>query len=157
MKNFLQSIASIFYHLTHKVNTAATKNSERSRVIIFSKTGKVVVSKSWHSDGRWQFPGGGKRKNETSGQGAAREVDEEIGLKLTEEELIFVKKVKFNGNGYKWDLAIYKVQLDSEPALSPLWYEISMAKWLDPSELNIKNSTPDVLICLKHCYNKDYV
>lgn len=157
MRKILQFFTTILYYITHIINTVATKRSERSRVVIISVNNNIAVLTPWLSDGYWHLPGGGVKRGEDPAEGARREVEEELGLKLSKKQIKFVKQIKFNAKGFKWDLDIFVAKLNDEPALSPLWYEISRAKWVDPKELVGKKVPPDLLICLKNCYNKDYV
>lgn len=157
MKRILQHLTTALYYFLYPLLIKISKNSSRSRVVIFSPSGKIIVVKNWISSGKWHLPGGGRRKNEDSGQGAAREVLEETKLEVNPSELEFIKQLKFNERGKKWILDIFKISLKSEPSLSPLWYEISEVRWIDPKELNEDNASGDLLVCLKNCYNKDYV
>ena len=59
----------------------------RVRVIITTPTGKVLLVKTWLGRQRWGFPGGGVARSESFEHAAVREVYEETGLRLTEQQL----------------------------------------------------------------------
>lgn len=157
MKNVIRLARIIFFYLTYPLLMPVTRNTHRSRVLIYSKSGNILVVRGWHGNGKWLLPGGGIKKNESAGQGARREVLEEADIEINAKDLVFVRKVNYSRAGLKMKFSIFKVNLPSEPTPIPLWYEISDAEWIKPKELNNHNSTYDLLFCLKSCYNKDYV
>ena len=55
---------------------------ERVRVIVYRDDGKILLVRGRFSRQKWALPGGGVKHNESYEQAAAREVLEEIGLKI---------------------------------------------------------------------------
>lgn len=68
-------------------------------VIILNQNDELLVVKASYRD-YWTLPGGVVDKDESPGQAAAREVEEEIGLKLAIKQLL---AVSYNFSNPEWD------------------------------------------------------
>jgi 8-oxo-dGTP diphosphatase len=72
------------------------KQSLTSKVILQTEDGAWVVVKSPHRS-HWQLPGGGVDLHETPRAAAKREVAEELGLAISEPQLLLVDSVVTRG------------------------------------------------------------
>lgn len=82
--------------------------------------------------GMWEFSGGGVLAGETTKQAAVRELEEEIGISIEEEELTLVEVYKHKN--YFMDIFTVKKDIDlQELTLQP--EEVVNAKWVSDEEL----------------------
>lgn len=123
---------------------------------IFNSNGQILLQRrhaksGWGAD-KWDLSAGGHiQSGETPQQGAVREAYEELGLKLTEDQLIFVNKVKteregFNSLSHKTTAWNYLVKVDLDiSALKLQDDETAEVKWFDPVRLinELKTSPSD--------------
>ena len=64
-------------------------------VIIISQDGKVVLAHKGYGLGGWSLPGGAVENDESFSEGAAREVLEEIGVRLEQLTLLLIEEEIF--------------------------------------------------------------
>lgn len=109
--------------------------TRRSRVAIFDEaTGKILLSKTAISSQKWSLVGGGVKKSEDVAQGAVREILEETGIELEENQLMFHKEQTLSEKGAKFQAIYYSVKVKS-PALNKQRFEILELAWFDPQHL----------------------
>lgn len=139
----------IYYSIWYPVVAILLRSSHRSRVLIYSGSDRLLCVKGRLSNGKWQLPGGGIKRYETSNQGARREVEEEVGISLKNEDLKFIKDVKYKFFLTSLNLSLFRVNLKQpvEPKIRTL--EISQAQWVKLSELNQKTADRELLFCLE--------
>lgn len=90
---------------------------------------------------KWECSGGSIIKGERSIDGAKRELQEETGIKASEEELIYLGKSIMTG--YQCIMHTYLVQLTDDVKLSLQPEEVVDAKWVESSEL--ENMKEDIV------------
>lgn len=98
------------------------------------ENGKYLVlrrSEKTSSTGKWNFPGGKKKKDENWSEAALRELKEETGL---------TGEIEREGSGYigkgelgRWFIRPYLVNVSGEAKLN---HEHDMKKWLRPEKLS---------------------
>lgn len=100
--------------------------------------------------GLWEFVGGGVLAGETTAQAAAREVKEEIGIDITENELLFLYEYK--RKNYFMDIYLVNKDIDvNELALDI--NETIDAKWVTREELKTMIDNQQVVRSVAIRYN----
>lgn len=119
----------------------------RTRVIL-ERGDEVLFVKQWVGDGRWQLPGGGMHKGEPALVGAIRELAEETGVRLREDQLLPVGRAEYHSHGSVLTMHVFRAGWRGE-ALHLERIEIADAKWLRPDQLTPGNTRPDTLAALR--------
>lgn len=119
-----------------------TLGSERTRIVIACGE-NVLVVKGWLGDGKWNLPGGGMHKGEQPVQSLLREVLEETQLRLTGEQVTFIRLCHYK-NGFRYVFHLFRAELSDMPKPICQPYEIADAQWLPWRQLLAgKTLTPD--------------
>ena len=92
--------------------------------------------------GLWEFTGGGVLAGETTSQAVVREVKEELGVDITETDLLFLQE--FQSRNYFMDFYLIKKDVDIKE-LSLDTNETIDAKWVSKEELQIMIDKQDVV------------
>ncbi|HSX02678.1 MAG TPA: NUDIX hydrolase [Candidatus Saccharimonadia bacterium] len=122
----------------------ALPHTRRTRILIIH-TKKILVVKTWISNGKWSLPGGGLHKHEDAGHGVLRELNEETGISLRLDQIEPLAKNTYQDTGLRFTCHYYSAALIKEPPLHPQQLEITELKWVDPASLNRDNAGLDVL------------
>jgi 8-oxo-dGTP diphosphatase len=100
---------------------------------IIEGDGKVLIGRrkpGKHMGGKWEFPGGKIEPGETPEQSLARELDEELGVRVQVGR--FLCRAFFEGDGVSLELLVYRVEcVEGIPAL----HEHEELRWVRPEEL----------------------
>lgn len=109
-----------------------------------SKDGKILLTqrhpnKEWGL--KWECSGGSIIKGERSIDGARRELQEETGIKISEEKMIFLGKTMMEE--YQCIMYTYLVRLTDDVKLNLQSEEVVDAKWVGISEL--ENMKEDIV------------
>lgn len=110
--------------------------SRRSRVIILTPDGKVLLVKGWLAAGQWFLPGGGIHRGESAEQGALREVFEETGIQLGVKDLQKVAEGRMSDHGLSFQSIVFVARLPHQPELRLQKYEVSNLAWTPLDELH---------------------
>ena len=127
--------------------------SMRTRVIIVYRQ-QVLVTRTWLSDGKWQLPGGGLRKGESSSDGVLRELYEETGVHLKPELLRRHSQSVHSSIGARYNYVLFVARVSKKLALKPHPPEISAVDWIDWRSLSPKNANEDLLKSLEAWHRK---
>ena len=92
---------------------------------IITWEGKLLLEKRRDCDNSWGLPGGGVKKTETGRDAIAREVFEELGLRIPKDRFIKLKvygepgRIAAYRDGSVWQMVIvvYGLELTQEPTL----------------------------------------
>ena len=115
-------------------------------VVVWSRGKILLVRKSYRKV--WSIPGGLLKKNETWEQAAMRETFEEVGIRVPEEDLVFLKEVP--GEVGPRDRAhLFEVEVDGPVDLKIDCREILYAEFVAPQEALQRDLYEHVEIYLK--------
>ena len=106
---------------------------------------------------KWELSGGGVRAGETSLDAILRELTEEIGLKFSANEAVFLKETKNDtelGSGSFKDFWLFRSDVKAEDIVFPD-KEATAAKWVTIDEL-LKMVEKDEIISGLEFVKKDY-
>ena len=115
-------------------------NSKRVYLVIINDS-KVLLLQNWYGDGGWSLPGGGVRKNETDQAALIREVEEELSLVLTKQDISLLD-YQSPANRYNYRYYVAKSKFDHYKIDGR---EIVASKWADPSQLSANNTEEAIL------------
>lgn len=104
--------------------------SQRARVVVRCGD-EVLLVRAWLAGSYWMLPGGGVHRGEQPATAVVRELAEETGVVVKEQQLIHHgqhRSVRTWGSTYNYDL--YSIGLPSKPELKLQIYEISDAEWV---------------------------
>ena len=96
------------------------------RVIIYRDDGDVLMAKSRFSRQEWALPGGGVNRNESYEQAAAREVLEEVGLKI--DNLRYLGKTNSHESYAKFPVRVFAAHASDYDIKCN--FEIMETRWL---------------------------
>jgi len=111
--------------------------------ILVNNEGKVLIGSS-PRDGGYKFPQGGLLKNENALTGVKRELKEELGISITDDDIesLYDEKVRYLYPPedpyyiYKGqELFVVKIQYNTSMQLIPQDDEFEELHWINPSEL----------------------
>lgn len=119
----------IMYWLGWPVSFLSLVFSKRSRVLIICED-EVLLAKNWLGSGDWHCPGGGIRNSEDPAEGAVRELEEELGLKVepTQLQSLYNKRVTTKRK-LTYHAFCFALELTVKPKLSVNTREIISASW----------------------------
>lgn len=135
----------------HLITVAVIMNSNKQ--ILIAKRSE----KKKRSPLKWELSGGGVRAGETSLQAILRELTEELGLKFSADEAIFLKETRKdeeNGSGSFKDFWLFKTDIKIEDITFPD-NEATEAKWVTIDEL-LKMVENEEIISGLDFVKKDY-
>lgn len=125
-------------------------HSQRTRLLLVDKSGKVLVVKGWlASSDKWSLPGGGLHKSENPTDGLLREVREEVGLTLQPNQLRHLVSARIKNEGFSFDVHAYFAAVTDQPPLQLQRFEIIDAQWISSRDLSERNAEPDVLLAMQ--------
>lgn len=109
------------------------------------RDGRILLVKGSRglTEGRWTLPGGFLRFGETPREGVVRELEEEVGVHATVEELLDVSSKLGLHTGLHWIMVFCRVRFDGEPHPNP--DEIAEARFVDLEEA--RSLVSDALMC----------
>lgn len=107
----------------------ARLSAPRSRVLILYKS-DILLVKNWLGAGNWALPGGGIHASEQPAAAAVREVQEELGISIVQDQLIDLGLLTVHeGFGFRTRFHLCVVRLSEMPSLTLQRHEIMAADW----------------------------
>jgi 8-oxo-dGTP pyrophosphatase MutT (NUDIX family) len=139
MKKPWHLLGRIVYWISWPALFIYLRFTKRTRVLIVCNE-EVLLTKSWMGSGAWHLPGGGLHSGEEPIKGAIREINEELGLNLTAEQLkLLLEKRHTNERHLSFVYYGYVVTLTEKPQLKKPSGEISELAWFKISEIKDLN------------------
>ena len=104
---------------------------DRVRVIIYRDDGDILLVKSRFSRQEWSLPGGGVNRNEGYEQAAAREILEEVGIKI--DNLRYLGKANSHESYAKFSVRVFVAHASDYDIRCN--FEMMEARWLNMNYL----------------------
>lgn len=120
------------------------RNSHRTRVFIVYGDEMLAV-KNWLGTGKWMLPGGGVMRSESSKAAAVREVDEELGITITESQLSKLTATQYKQNGFRFQYECYAIVLPKKLPVRLQKSEIADYAWLKLDRLTKSRCSSDIM------------
>ncbi len=102
-------------------------------VVVYDK--KILLTKDWLGAGDWTLPGGGLRRGEDPAEGAARELMEETGIKISPEHYKKLGMKTLKGRGIISHNHCFYLHLSHKPRIYLHKPEILAYKWVSYEDL----------------------
>ena len=107
----------------------------RTRIVLIHDK-KILLTKDWLGAGNWTLPGGGLRRGEDPAEGAARELMEETGIKISPNHFISLGKKTLKGHGITSHNYCFYVHLADKPRIYLHRPEILAYTWVRYEKLD---------------------
>lgn len=126
----LQWIGRLAYVVGWPVIHLILEGSERTRLVVLSSNRSCLVVQPYIGSGTWKLPGGGMSRGETPPATAARELFEEVGLRVAAEHFALLGTMTMTEDGHRYRAHVLAVYVAQPPKLTLQWCEIAAARWL---------------------------
>jgi len=127
----------LHYVLMPAIALVSSRTRPRVRVELRTRSGHVLLVKTWFSRQLWGLPGGGVDRGEAPSRAAVREVREETGVVIDKSRLHYLTTLPAEFP-LRCDLVIYRVKIGKRNLLPLPWthrYEIIEREWFNVDEL----------------------
>ena len=142
LRRVAQVLGTVAFWLTWPVTFWYFRGSQRTRIFVRSGD-KMLMTKGWLSAGKWALPGGGLHAGEQPLDGALRELDEEVGLRLSPADLRVLGQHNVGSRGMVFTAHCFATELPATVPLKLQRHEIAEARWLPLAQLTPANTEPD--------------
>lgn len=119
------------------------QNSQRELLVTLRNPNKKA-------GGLWEFVGGGVLAGETTAQATVREVKEEIGIAITESDLLFLHE--YRQKNYFMDIYLVNKDIDIDSLVLDE-NEATAAKWVSEAELQVMIDNKQFVNSVTQRYN----
>jgi ADP-ribose pyrophosphatase YjhB (NUDIX family) len=143
----MKIIGKLIYLFSFPFILLIIRNSKRVYAAIIFEN-RILVTKNFLGfHNAWRLPGGGLKKGEPEIQGLIREVQEEVGILITADNLSLIISEKKHRKNFFY--SVYLCNLEQLPAIKIDNKEILEAKFIAINELisssNLSESTESVV------------
>lgn len=137
MKKLWQLTGNMLFWCSWPVWRIYLHEGQKSRTRVLITCGdKALLVKNWMASGRWSLPGGGLHSGEDPKVGAAREINEELGLHINPEELrVLLPRAVAREDGLKFTFVCLMLELPQTSKVKSRWPEIADAKWTQREQI----------------------
>ncbi len=141
-------IGRIVYFFGYPIFRVLIKNSTRAYVIV--RVGdEILLTKNWLGFQRkWRLPGGGILGGEQPIFAAQRELKEEVGLQLHEQNLVKLQEQPLRSK-FNYDYYLFTLTLPEKPVLEVDNKEILSAEFIAIADLNKVSISEEVVNFLR--------
>ena len=146
---------ALAFWLCWPISFVRLQRVDRTRVLVVTADGFVLLLREWYAPARWSLPGGGVQRHESYVQSASRELNEEASLALGEEQFIAVGKGLVADRGLHFRCHFFIVHLSKKFHIMHQPPEVLEAAWLPLHEV-VAGKHPignDVRIALSYLGN----
>lgn len=109
---------------------------------------KILLIKNWLGSGAWSLPGGGGHQGEEFKDTLAREINEEVGLKIDKSKAKLIIKDEHAGDFGKKKFVIFHIKQENKPSIVLNHLEIVDYKWVDKKDLAQVRKSSHELRCV---------
>lgn len=105
---------------------------------VIQEKGQILLVKPsrGYSSGSWTLPGGFILYGESPSEGARREAEEEIGVEIDIDQLLYLDSHLGQGNSYHWIICYYRASIkDRERGNIRPCHEIEQIEWFPVDEV----------------------
>jgi len=148
MKRITRKAGAIVYWLGWPFFLVYFLFGQRTRVLLV-RGDEVLVVSGLLSDGRWSMPGGGLHRGENPLTGMLRELQEEVGATIPEEQVKTLYTRAYASHGHRYVYTQFLAEVEGDLPLKLQKYEIAEAAWVHYSKLNRTNARSDVLLAIQ--------
>lgn len=128
MKKIWQMLGIIVFWVTWPLLWLVLRGSHRTRLLLVCNDEFLVV-RGWLNSGKWGLPGGGLHQNENPFDGLLREVKEEIGVSLTQQQTKHAFDAFCSDRGLKFHYFAFVAEISEKPKIHRQSLEIAATIW----------------------------
>ena len=128
-------LGRLAFVVTYPLLAIYLSRTHRTRCIVRCGD-EVLLVKSWLWYGAWDLPGGGLHRDEKPEHGAIRELGEELGLVLNEEQVRFVDSEPYRAGLISYKASYTEVVLETKPELKLQKTELVAAQWVHHNQVS---------------------
>ncbi len=155
MKNPWAMPGRVIFWLAWPVQYVYLHNSHRTRVVVTCKD-EILMTKGWIGHGRWDLPGGGVHKGESSRDGAVRELLEETGIKIDPKKLKLIHEQRSVPElGLSFLYTAFTITLESKPVTKRQSFELVDLRWFKMAELGVQSGVSPNVSTIIAAWSKD--
>lgn len=107
---------------------------ERARVLLVNDANEILLVRGRFGLDEWELPGGGTKRGETFAQAATRELREELGIELTQDQLRTLGSYKTTHRIAPLRLRAFAARI-AEPQPRVSSWELVEARWWPLADL----------------------
>ncbi len=127
-------VGRVGYYLTYPLLAVALRFNSRTRVVVQCGEQTILI-KTWLFKNWWDLPGGGLHRNENPSAGAARELNEEVGITSMSGELEYLYTAPYKAGLIRFNIHYFRYVLSEKPSLKLQRGEVIEAGWFTRVEI----------------------